>query len=548
MLQKQVLERLILKRLQMQQAENLGIEVDEAALTEAMTNIAARNGLTLEQLRSTLEASGVSFENFREDTRLQILTARVQQQEVLQNIRVSDAEIDRFLKQEGDSLIERREVRLQHILVALPDNPTNSQVETARNKASTLLKRVRGGTSFADVAAANSDGRRALEGGDLGWFPISEVPSLALVPAQTLAKGETSEPIQSPSGFHLIRISDIKGDAPEPMSQTHARHILIRTNEIVSDDDAKLRLSQLRLRIVGGDDFATLARAHSDDTGSALKGGDLGWVNRGDTVPEFEEAMDKLAANEISQPFRVARLGWHIVQVIERRKQDTTDELMRMKAEDAIRQRKGRGSHRDLAAPAARRGLCRSAHRYRFMTIPILRPPRIALSPGEPAGIGPDLCVLLAQTAHAAELIAISDPRLLYERAEHLHLPIQLLPFDPQKPPCSQPPGTLYIDTGTERPTDPQPTLTSAVVPGQLNPEHAVYVLDTLTRACDGCLQGYFDAMVTAPVHKAIINDAGLDFIGHTRVSRRAPACQPGDDADRTRPASGIGHYPPPIA
>ncbi|ESQ14233.1 MAG TPA: 4-hydroxythreonine-4-phosphate dehydrogenase PdxA [Chromatiaceae bacterium] len=150
------------------------------------------------------------------------------------------------------------------------------------------------------------------------------------------------------------------------------------------------------------------------------------------------------------------------------------------------------------------------------MTIPILRPPRIALSPGEPAGIGPDLCVLLAQTAHAAELIAISDPRLLYERAEHLHLPIQLLPFDPQKPPCSQPPGTLYIDTGTERPTDPQPTLTSAVVPGQLNPEHAVYVLDTLTRACDGCLQGYFDAMVTAPVHKAIINDAGLDFIGHT--------------------------------
>lgn len=339
-LQKQVLERLILKRLQMQQAENLGIEVDEAALTEAMTNIAARNGLTLEQLRSTLEASGVSFENFREDTRLQILTARVQQQEVLQNIRVSDAEIDRFLKQEGDSLIERREVRLQHILVALPDNPTNSQVETARNKASTLLKRVRGGTSFADVAAANSDGRRALEGGDLGWFPISEVPSLALVPAQTLAKGETSEPIQSPSGFHLIRISDIKGDAPEPMSQTHARHILIRTNEIVSDDDAKLRLSQLRLRIVGGDDFATLARAHSDDTGSALKGGDLGWVNRGDTVPEFEEAMDKLAANEISQPFQ-SPFGWHIVQVIERRKQDITDELMRMKAEDAIRQRKG---------------------------------------------------------------------------------------------------------------------------------------------------------------------------------------------------------------
>jgi peptidyl-prolyl cis-trans isomerase SurA len=340
LLEKQVLERLILKRLQQQQAENLGIEVDDAALTEAMTSIATRNGMSLEQLRDTLEASGVSFEDFREDTRMQILTARLQQQEVMQQIRVSDAEIDRFLKQEGDSLIERREVRLQHILVATPDNPTAAQIEAARNKVMGLLKRVRGGSSFADVAAASSDGRRALEGGDLGWFPMAEVPSLAVEPAQTLAKGEVSEPIQSASGFHLIRVADIKGDTPEPLSQTNARHILIRTNEVVSDDDAKRRLSQLRMRIIGGDDFGTLARAHSDDTGSALKGGDLGWVDRGDTVPEFEEVMDKLAPNEISQPFQ-SPFGWHIVQVIERRKQETTDELMRMKAEDAIRQRKG---------------------------------------------------------------------------------------------------------------------------------------------------------------------------------------------------------------
>jgi len=339
-LEKQVLERLILKRLQQQQAENLGIEVDDAALTEAMTSIATRNGMSLGQLRDTLEGSGVSFEDFREDTRMQMLTARLQQQEVMQKIRVTDAEVDRFLKQEGDSLIERREVRLQHILVATPDSPTSAQIEAARNKTIGLLKRVRGGTPFADVAAASSDGRRALEGGDLGWFPMAEVPSLAVEPAQTLAKGEVSEPIQSPSGFHLIRVADIKGDTPEPMSQTNARHILIRTNEVVSDDDAKRRLSQLRMRIVGGDDFGTLARAHSDDTGSALKGGDLGWVSPGDTVPEFEEVMDKLAPNAISQPFQ-SPFGWHIVQVIERRKQETTDELMRMKAQDAIRQRKG---------------------------------------------------------------------------------------------------------------------------------------------------------------------------------------------------------------
>ena len=339
-LEKQVLDRLILKRLQLQRAKSLGIVVDDATLTEAMASIAARNGMTLEQLRSTLEAGGVSFDDFRKDTQSQIITSRLQQQEVYKNVRVSDAEVDRFLQKEGDSLIQRKEVRLQHLLVALPDNPTSAQVESARRKIQGILKRARAGESFADLAVANSDGRRALEGGDLGWFPMSEVPSLAVEPARTLAKGEVSEPIQSPSGFHLIRVADIKGDTPEPVTQTHARHILIRTNEVVSDEDAKRRLSQLRLRLVGGDDFGTLARAHSDDTGSALKGGDLGWITPGDTVPDFEEQMNKLAPNEISEPFQTP-FGWHLVQVLERRKQDTADELMRMKAQEAIRQRKG---------------------------------------------------------------------------------------------------------------------------------------------------------------------------------------------------------------
>jgi len=339
-LEKQVLDRLILKRLQLQRAKTLGIEVDDATLTEAMASIAARNGMSLEQLRSTLEAGGVSFDDFRKDTQSQIITSRLQQQEVYKNVRVSDAEVDRFLQREGDSLIQRKEVRLQHLLVALPDNPSSAQVESARRKIQGLLKRARAGESFADLAVANSDGRRALEGGDLGWFPMSEVPSLAIAPARTLAKGEVSEPIQSPSGFHLIRVADIKGDAPEPITQIHARHILIRTNEVISDEDAKRRLSQLRLRLVGGDDFGTLARAHSDDTGSALKGGDLGWISPGDTVPDFEEQMSKLGPNEISEPFQTP-FGWHIVQVLERRKQDTADELMRMKAQEAIRQRKG---------------------------------------------------------------------------------------------------------------------------------------------------------------------------------------------------------------
>jgi peptidyl-prolyl cis-trans isomerase SurA len=154
-----------------------------------------------------------------------------------------------------------------------------------------------------------------------------------------MAKGEVSDPLRSPSGFHIVKLTDVKGSGPEIITQTNARHILIRTNELVSDDDARIRLSQLRMRIVGGDDFATLARSHSDDTGTALRGGDLGWVNPGDTVPEFEQAMNALEAGQISQPFQ-SPFGWHIVQVVERKRQDTTEELMRLKAREAIKERK----------------------------------------------------------------------------------------------------------------------------------------------------------------------------------------------------------------
>lgn len=338
-LERQVLDRLILDRLQTQRAQQLGIEVDEATLTQAVTSIAARNGLSLEELRDALLASGISYEAFRDETRDDIITARLQQEEVIKNIRVSDQEIDRFLATEADSLLRRTEVRLGHILIALPDNPSEAQVNAARSRIEQLLRRARSGEDFAALAVANSAGGRALEGGDLGWFPLAEVPSLAVEPATQLRKGEISEPLRSPSGFHLIRLTDIKGDAPEPMAQTHARHILIRTSEVVSDQDARTRLEQLRLRISGGDDFSTLARSHSDDTGSALKGGDLGWINPGDTVPAFEEAMDALAPGAIGQPFQ-SPFGWHLVQVLERRNQDTTDELLRRKAEQVLKQRK----------------------------------------------------------------------------------------------------------------------------------------------------------------------------------------------------------------
>jgi peptidyl-prolyl cis-trans isomerase SurA len=338
-LERQVLERLILQRLQLQKAEELGIQIDDAALTEAITNIATRNGMTLEELQAALASGGVRFDDFAADTRLQMITSRLQAQEVVKNIQVTDQEIDRFLAREAGSLIERTDVRLSHILVAVPEDAPPETVKKAEVKAKDLVAQLRGGADFAELAVRLSDGRQALEGGDLGWFPIGQVPSLAEDAARSLAKGEVTDPLRSPSGYHIIKLTDVKGSGPEVVTQTHARHILVRTNEILSDDDARIRLEQLRIRILGGDDLATLARSHSDDTGSALKGGDLGWLNPGDTVPEFEKSMSALQPNEISQPFK-STFGWHIVQVLARRTQDTTDELMRLKAREAIRNRK----------------------------------------------------------------------------------------------------------------------------------------------------------------------------------------------------------------
>ncbi|MFZ1539453.1 MAG: peptidylprolyl isomerase [Chromatiaceae bacterium] len=338
-LERQVLERMIEKRLQMQEAQRVGIKVEDGALTQAMEGIAQRNNLTLEGLQTALVASGIRFEDFREDTRTQMIMSQLQAREVIKNISVTDPEVKRFLARESDSLIERTDVRLSHILVAVPETASVEEQEQARKKAQALVTKLRAGADFGQLARAESQGQQTQEGGDLGWFAMADVPSLAQDVARSLAKGEVSNPLRSPSGFHIIKVTDIKGSGPAVISQTKARHILIRTNEVVSDDDARIRLEQLRMRLLGGDDFANLARANSDDTGSALKGGDLGWLSPGDTVPQFEAVMNELAPNQISQPFK-STFGWHIVQVNERRSQDTTEELMQLKAKQKLRERK----------------------------------------------------------------------------------------------------------------------------------------------------------------------------------------------------------------
>jgi peptidyl-prolyl cis-trans isomerase SurA len=338
-IERQVLERMVNKRLQLQAAERLGIKVDDATVTRAVDNIAKRNHMSLGELRDTLEAEGMSFAAFREDTRDQILLARLRAQEVVNRVTITDREVERFLERNLGRMSEREQVHLQHILTAVPEGAAPERIQAAKAKAQRLTKALRNGADFAETALTHSDGRQALEGGDLGWLKLTEVPSIAVDAARSLNRGEISDPIRSASGFHIFRVADTKGGERQFVNQTHARHILIKTNELVSDQDARTRLEQLRIRLQGGEDFAALARSHSDDTGSAIKGGDLGWVNPGDTVPDFEQQMDDLAPGAISEPFR-SPFGWHLVQVLERRRHDNTDEMLRAKARETLRERK----------------------------------------------------------------------------------------------------------------------------------------------------------------------------------------------------------------
>lgn len=340
MLEHQVLERMISKRLQLQAAGRAGIKVDDASLERAINSIATKNKLSLMQLRDTLEKEGTNFAQFREDTRQQIQIVRLQTQEVVNRINVTDQEVESFLHRNQSQISGREAVRLQHILVATPDGATPAIIQRAQDKVDRLMQQLRAGADFSQVALISSDGRQALESGDLGWMPISQVPTIAADVAHTFSVGAISDPIRSASGFHIFKIMDIKGGGEHQLiTQTHARHILIKTNELISDVEAETRLIQLRMRLLGGESFETLARSHSDDTASAIKGGDLRWINPGDTVPEFEEQMQGLSVNEIGKPFH-STFGWHLLQVLERRQHDNTEDNLKTKARESLRARK----------------------------------------------------------------------------------------------------------------------------------------------------------------------------------------------------------------
>ncbi len=338
-LERQVLERLVLRRLQLQTAERLGIKVDDATLAKAIDSIAAKNKMSLAQLKGTLEKEHISFDQFRENTKRQIIVAKLQSQEVVNKISITEQEIKNFLAKDSGRLGARAEVHLLHILIATPDGATAEVIQRARAQADQVVQELRRGADFAAVAVRQSGGRQALEGGDLGWLRAGQIPVQVKELVQTMDKGSISDPLRGSEGFHIFKLVDYKGGNRQVVDQTHVRHILVKTNDQVNEQDARTRLEQLRIRLVGGEDFAALARSHSDDPVSAVKGGDLGWLSPGDTVPEFEHQITELRAGDFSQPFRSPQ-GWHLVQVVERRSHDNTDESMKQKAREAIKERK----------------------------------------------------------------------------------------------------------------------------------------------------------------------------------------------------------------
>ena len=342
-LKKQVLDRLIIENLQLQMAERSGIRIDDDTLNKNLLNLAQQNNMTLDQFRQFLEKDGYDYVAFREQFRNQLTMNRVRQQMVDSRVEVTEQEVDHLLETaasfKDQNKDQNKEYHLAHILVSVPEAASPEQVQAAQQRIDDILKRLKGGADFSQVAIAESDGQQALTGGDLGWRKTGQLPSFFSDVVGQLQKGQVSDPIRTPSGFHLIKIVDIRGDERHVVEQTRARHILLRPDTLNSEADVKTRLQQLRDRIEQGEDFATLARANSQDPGSGSKGGDLGWVTPGQMVPEFEKAMDALKIGEVSEPVK-SRFGWHLIQVLDRREQDNTDEYRRTRARESIRQRK----------------------------------------------------------------------------------------------------------------------------------------------------------------------------------------------------------------
>jgi len=338
-LQRQVLEREIVKKVQLQLAQNTGIRVDDNDLSATLNRIAAQNQLNIREFKDTLENDGYKFSSFREDIRSEMILARLRQRDVTNRINISDQEVENFLSTQATQGNIDDEFEIFHILISSPEAASAEEISATKKRAQDVLKKLNDGADFKQTAISFSDGQKALEGGALGWRKAGQLPTLFSSVAVQMSVGDHSDLIRSSSGFHIIKLNDKRSGEKHMITQTKAQHILISPNELTTEIDVINRLRNLRERVLGGGDFAELAKLHSEDRGSANLGGDLGWVSPGQMVPQFEATMNTLKNNEVSEPFQ-SQFGWHIILVTDRRELDNSKDFTMNKARELIRQRK----------------------------------------------------------------------------------------------------------------------------------------------------------------------------------------------------------------
>src|SRR2546429_6004843 len=349
-LDKQLLERLVTERALLQYAKESGIKVDDTQVERTIQRIAEDNKMTLDALRQALAKDNVPYAKYRDDVRNEIVIQRLREREVDNRITVSDAEVEQYLATIKAQSGGEAEYRLAHILVLVPEQASSAQIEAKKRRAEEALKSVSEGTDFGQVAAGFSDASDALSGGNLGWRPGARLPTVFAEAVRGMKVGEVSPVLRSAAGFHIVKLIERRSrNEPALVDQTHVRHILIRVNEITSEAEGKAKIDRLKDRLDGGAKFEDMAKLNSEDASSA-KGGDLGWLGPGDTVPVFEETMSKLTLNQVSAPVRTP-FGWHLIEVLGRRKQDVSADRERTQAQLAIRQRKSAEAFQDWVRP-----------------------------------------------------------------------------------------------------------------------------------------------------------------------------------------------------
>lgn len=339
-LEEQILDQLVLERLQMQMGKRYGIEVSEQQLDQTVQRIMQNNQLTEEQLRADLAQQGQTMEGFRNQIRREMWVNQVQQAVVNSRIELNERDIDSFLASTDGKFATSPDYRLGHILISVSGDASEEDVAEAREQAQEIYRELADGADFSQMAMTRSNDANALQGGELGWRKLEQLPALFAGVVSELNEGEVAEPVRSGAGFHILKVHETRSSAGNSMvEQTKARHILVKTSEIVDDAAAERKLSELRQRVLDGESFADLAREHSEDIGSMLQGGDLGWTMPGQMVPAFDEMMNNTEVGEVSEPFK-SQFGWHILTVEERREQDMSDRMIRNQAANLLRERR----------------------------------------------------------------------------------------------------------------------------------------------------------------------------------------------------------------